>query len=160
MAYRLLLVEPPKRYWFIMGDYNPPPATLLVLAAYAMRELPEIEVALVDCQGQRLGWDAVESAIASHRPDMVLASGYTCNAYACARTVETAKRVDPDIITVLGGQHFTSTAEESLLQFPELDVVVRGEGEETLVDLVRATMGRLDLTAVRGISFRHGERLR
>ena len=39
MAYRLLLVEPPKRYWFIMGDYNPPPATLLVLADMVARTI-------------------------------------------------------------------------------------------------------------------------
>ncbi|NIP36998.1 MAG: cobalamin-binding protein, partial [Thermoplasmata archaeon] len=104
MAYRLLFVEPPKRYWFVMGDYNPPPTTLLVLAAYVERELSEVDVLMADSQGEGLDWPAVERAIRDHQPDMVLASGYTCNAYACARVAETAKRVDPDIVTVLGGQ--------------------------------------------------------
>ena len=67
MGYRLLLVEPPKRYWFVMGDYNPPPTSLLILAAYLKRELPEIEVDLVDSQGQglvtpsRTRWDRPSS---------------------------------------------------------------------------------------------------
>lgn len=155
MAFRLLLVEPPKRYWFVMGDYNPPPTSLLILAAYVKRELPEVEVDLVDCQGQGLDWDGVERAISSHRPDMVLASGYTCNAYVCARVAETAKRVDPDIVTVMGGQHFSFTSEESLNTYPEIDVIVRGEGEQTLVELVRAATGKQDLATVRGITFRH-----
>ncbi|MCK5415599.1 MAG: cobalamin-dependent protein [Thermoplasmata archaeon] len=155
MTYRLLFVEPPKTYWFVMGDYNPPPTTLLVLAAYVERELPEVDVQLVDSQGERLAWPAVERAIRDYRPDMVLASGYTCNAYACARVVETAKRVDPDIVTVLGGQHFSAIPAESLKAYPEIDFIIRGEGEQTLVDLVRACMGRRDAATVPGVSFRH-----
>jgi anaerobic magnesium-protoporphyrin IX monomethyl ester cyclase len=155
MAYRLLFVEPPKRYWFVMGDYNPPPTTLLALAAYVERELPEVDVGLVDSQGEGLDWPAVERAIRDRQPDMVLASGYTCNAYACARVVETAKAVDEDIVTVLGGQHFSAIAGEALMEYPEIDFIVRGEGEETLVELVRACMGRTDPARVRGVSFRH-----
>jgi anaerobic magnesium-protoporphyrin IX monomethyl ester cyclase len=155
MAYRLLFVEPPKTYWFVMGDYNPPPTTLLVLAAYVERELPEVDVQLVDSQGEHLDWPAVERAIRDHQPDMVLASGYTCNAYVCARVAETAKRVDPDIVTVLGGQHFSAIPGESLVAYPEVDFIVRGEGETTLVDLVRACMGRRDPATVPGVSFIH-----
>jgi anaerobic magnesium-protoporphyrin IX monomethyl ester cyclase len=155
MTYRLLFVEPPKTYWFVMGDYNPPPTTLLVLAAYVERELPEVDVQLVDSQGEGLDWPGVERAIRDHQPDMVLASGYTCNAYVCARVAETAKRVDPDIVTVLGGQHFSAIPGESLEAYPEVDFIVRGEGERTLVDLVRACMGKADPAKVSGISFLH-----
>ena len=155
MAYRLLFVEPPKRYWFVMGDYNPPPTTLLVLAAYVERELPELDVQLVDAQGEGLNWPAIDRAIRDHQPDMVLASGYTCNAYACARVAETAKRADPRIVTVLGGQHFSAIPGESLEAYPEIDFIVRGEGEETLVDLVRACMGKGDPASVKGVSFLH-----
>jgi anaerobic magnesium-protoporphyrin IX monomethyl ester cyclase len=156
MVYRLLFVEPPKMYWFVMGDYNPPPTTLLALAAYVERELPEVEVALADSQGEGLDWPGVERSIRDHAPDMVLASGFTCNAYACVRVAETARRVDPDIVTVLGGQHFSAMAGETLVEYPEVDFIVRGEGEETLVDLVRACMGRGDPARVRGVSFLHG----
>ncbi|MCK4477785.1 hypothetical protein KAU88_04580 [Candidatus Bathyarchaeota archaeon] len=44
---RVLFVEPPKEYWFVMGEYLPPPLGVLELAAYlasqgllkALREL-------------------------------------------------------------------------------------------------------------------------
>jgi anaerobic magnesium-protoporphyrin IX monomethyl ester cyclase len=155
MAFRLLLIEPPKKYWFVMGDYLPPPTALLVLAAYVERELPDVELEVLDCQGAGVGWEGIEGTIGSFRPHMVLASGYTCNAYVCARVVEIAKSVDPDIVTVLGGQHFSFTPEESLTSYPEIDFIVRGEGEETLVDLIRAVMGKADPATVKGISFLH-----
>jgi hypothetical protein len=56
----------------------------------------------------------------------------TCNTYVAARTLQTAKKVNPDILTVTGGQHFTATAQESLEEYPEIDVIVRGEEEQTL----------------------------
>jgi len=31
---KVLFVEPPKEYWFVMGEYLPPPLGILELAAY------------------------------------------------------------------------------------------------------------------------------
>jgi anaerobic magnesium-protoporphyrin IX monomethyl ester cyclase len=155
MAQRLLLVEPPKKYWFIMGDYTPPPTALLALAAYVEQELPDVEVDVLDCQGQRKGWRDIQRHIGSYRPSIVATSGFTCNAYVCARLIETAKALDENITTVAGGQHFSFIPEESLADFPEIDIIVRGEGEETLVELIRALGNGGDLASVEGISFRH-----
>jgi radical SAM superfamily enzyme YgiQ (UPF0313 family) len=137
MTGRLLFVEPPKDYWFLMGEYLPPPTGLLALAAYVERELPEINITVLDCQAERRSWKGMADFIEDLRPDVVAASGFTCNAYGCARVAEEAKRVDAQILTVLGGQHFTALAEESLREFPEIDLIVRGEGELTLVDIMK-----------------------
>ncbi|MEE9116187.1 MAG: hypothetical protein V3U09_04745 [Thermoplasmata archaeon] len=40
----ILFVEPPKDYWFLMGEYLPPPTGLLVLAANVEREIPDMGV--------------------------------------------------------------------------------------------------------------------
>jgi anaerobic magnesium-protoporphyrin IX monomethyl ester cyclase len=85
----------------------------------------------------------------------VASSGFTCNAYACARTAEIAKTVSEDIVTVVGGQHFSFTPGESLSDYPEIDYIVRGEGEVTLVELIKALGKGGDLREVKGISFRH-----
>ena len=53
-----------------------------------------------------------------------------------------------------GGPHFTFTAEESLLENAFLDVVVVGEGEITMYELVRAFSEGRPLGSVRGIVFR------
>ena len=134
---KLLFVEPPRNYWFVMGEYLPPPSALLILAAYIERELPEIEIEVLDCQAERMNWQSLEKYIESSQPSIVLTSGFTCNAYTCIRTCEIAKKVDEHIITVAGGIHFSFTPEESLICFPEIDIIVRGEGELTLVDLLQ-----------------------
>jgi anaerobic magnesium-protoporphyrin IX monomethyl ester cyclase len=155
MAMKILFVEPPKDYWFLMGEYLPPPTALLALAAYVHRELPDVEVEVLDCQAERLDWKGVEKRIGSLRPAIVASSGFTCNAYVCAKVAQIAKGIDPDIVTVIGGQHFSTMDEESLRSFPEIDFIVRGEGERTLVELIKTVRGEGNMAGINGVSFRH-----
>ncbi|MFH1101157.1 MAG: radical SAM protein [Methanobacteriota archaeon] len=159
MKPRILFVEPPKQFWFVMGEYLPPPFTLLTLAAYIEQELPEIELDIVDCQAERMGWNDLEEYIQSSSPSIVLTSGFTCNAYASARTAEIAKTVNDQIITITGGVHFSFASEESLRDFPEIDYIVQGEGEQTLVELVKTIIRKKSVDQVQGISFRHKQRI-
>lgn len=159
MTARILFVEPPKDYWFLMGEYLPPPTALLALAAYVERELEDVEVELLDCQAEALDWTGVERRISSFAPSIVASSGFTCNAYICARVAEIAKAVDPAIVTVVGGQHFSFTADESLSSFHEIDYVIRGEGEQTLVELIKALRGSGALSDIKGLSFRADGRI-
>src|SRR5512136_3360368 len=155
---KILFVEPPRNFWFLMGEYLPPPTGLLVLAAYVHREIPDIEIEVLDCQAERRDWEGLRKAIESSRPSIVATSGFTANAYTCARTAEIAKSVDSQIATVVGGSHFSFTPEESLNSFPEIDFIVRGEGEITLVELVKALMIGESIDGIRGVSFRAGGR--
>ncbi|MBN1280807.1 MAG: cobalamin-dependent protein [Candidatus Thermoplasmatota archaeon] len=155
MSTRVVFVEPPRTFWFVMGEYLPPPSALLILAAYVERELPDVEIEIVDCQADRLDWKSLEATIESMQPSLVLTSGFTTNAYSCVKTCEIAKTVSTDITTIVGGIHFSFTAEDSLRSFPEIDYIVRGEGEETLVHLIRAIRSGQQPHEVSGISFRH-----
>jgi anaerobic magnesium-protoporphyrin IX monomethyl ester cyclase len=120
-----------------MGEYLPPPLGILQLAAYVERHCKNVEIEVLDCQAANVDWKGLEKRIENVYPDVVAPSGLaTCNAYTTVRTVETAKAVNQEILTVVGGQHFTATVDESLATYPEIDVVIRGEGEETLVDTI------------------------
>jgi anaerobic magnesium-protoporphyrin IX monomethyl ester cyclase len=155
MISKILFIEPPKDYWFLMGEYLPPPTGLLALAAYLERELSDIEIEVLDCQAERKSWKDVEKFIESFSPSIVASSGSTCNAYVCSRLAEIAKTVNNEIVTILGGQHFSFTAEESLNDFPEIDYIVKGEGEITLVELIKTLRKGGNLAKVKGLSFRH-----
>ncbi len=156
MARTVLFIEPPKEYWFLMGDYLPPPMQVLQLAAYVERELPDVHIEIVDCQADQVDFPGLEERIRRAEPDVVAVSGnMTCNAYVVARTVEISKRVDPDIKTVVGGQHYSFLADESLREIPEIDFIVRHEGEATFVELLRALFGRGELAGIQGLTFRH-----
>ncbi len=156
---KVLFIEPPKIFWFLMGEYLPPPLQLMQLAGVLEQE-QDIEVEIVDCQAELLDWRDLESHIESYAPDVVCASGFaTCNTYAIARTMEVAKKVgsslNKEIATVVGGSHFTVMIDESLTSYPEIDFIIRGEGDITLLELCKALQGKKSVVDIKGISFMH-----
>lgn len=155
MTMRILFVEPPRGYWFVMGEYLPPPFVLLVLAAYIEQHLAEVEIDVIDCQADQLNWDKLKKYIQSTNPSIVLSSGFTANAYSCVRTCEIAKSVNENIITIVGGIHFSFTADESLSLFPEIDFIIRGEGEKTLLELIQSIQKAKKIDHIVGLSYKH-----
>jgi anaerobic magnesium-protoporphyrin IX monomethyl ester cyclase len=157
---RILFVEPPKDIWFVMGEYLPPPFGILQLATFLDQEVEGLDIHVLDCNAEQIDWDQLEKRIAIIAPDIVASSSLaTCNAYAVVRTLDLAKKVDAKILTVTGGQHFTATAEESLTQYPVIDVVVRGEGEQSFADLILHFKNQDNFRDVLGISYRQQDRV-
>ena len=155
---RVTFVEPPKDFWFVMGEYLPPPTASIQLAAYLESKRPNDEITIIDCQAERLDWKDMEKRIETENPHLVaVSSPSTCNTYLVARALEAAKKVAPDALTITGGQHFTALAEPSLNEYPILDAVARGEGEETLVEVADALEAGRGFADVRGLTFRHGD---
>jgi len=80
----------------------------------------------------------LENQVENFNPDIIVPSALaTCNTYTVIRTLEIAKKINPNIVTIVGGQHFTALAQKSLEEYPEIDIIVRGEGEQTLAELVQ-----------------------
>ena len=153
---KILFVEPPKDYWFVMGEYLPPPYGVLQLASFLEQKQKDAEIQVLDCNAEGLDWDGLQKRIESVNPDIVASSALaTCNTYATARTLELVKKVNPDTVTVAGGQHFTVLAEESLKTYPEIDVIVRGEGEQTLAELTQKVSDSQKFSDIKGVSFRN-----
>ena len=153
---KVLFAEPPKDFWFVMGEYTPPPLGILQLAAFLESRIPDIEIDVLDCQTELVSWGNLGKRIEHSEPDLVVSSALaTCNTYTIIRTLETVKRIDPTIKTVVGGQHFTALAQESLEMYPEIDFIIRGEGELSLLDLVQNIKNGRSPVNVNGISFRY-----
>ncbi|MCL6451142.1 MAG: FtsW/RodA/SpoVE family cell cycle protein [Acetobacteraceae bacterium] len=75
------------------------------------------------------------------------------------RAARQAKEAYPEALVVLGGAHPTALPERTLAECPEADVVVRGEGEEALLELARLACGPARrsssaLAGVAGIAYR------
>jgi anaerobic magnesium-protoporphyrin IX monomethyl ester cyclase len=157
---KVLFVEPPKEEWFVMGEYLPPPYGIIQVAAYLEKTVKGLDIEVLDCNAQKVDWADLESRLRLLQPDIVASSSLaTCNTYAVARTLETAKKVDPDVLTITGGQHFTATAQESLETYPDIDLIARGEGEGTMAELVETGGHKAALSRIRGISFREEDRI-
>jgi len=157
---KVLFVEPPRDFWFVMGEYLPPPYGIIQLAAYLEREIKNVEIEVLDCTAKKIDWWEMEKRMESSNPDIVATSAFaTCNTYQAVRTFEIAKKLDVEVLTVTGGQHFTATAQESMERYPEIDVIVRGEGEQTLTELVKNAAKKQSFPKIRGISFRHEKKI-
>ena len=98
VSLKVLFIEPPKDIWFIMGNYLPPPYGIIQLAAYLEREVKDIQLEVLDCNAEQVDWKKMEERVAASNPDVVAsASLATCNTYAVVKTLETAKRMAPQI---------------------------------------------------------------
>jgi len=153
---KVLFIEPPKDFWFVMGEYLPPPYGILQLAGYLQSKNKDVEIEVLDCQAERVDWKGLKGRIESFDPDIVASGGLaTCNTYIVAQTCSIVKKVKPSAMTIVGGQHFTVTASDSLEAYPEIDIIVRGEGEQTLTELVDALEKKKSILKIEGISFRY-----
>ncbi len=104
--------------------------------------------------------DILESAIRESEPRVVGVSNlFTVNHPQCLRILEICKNYDKKLVTVIGGPHVTFLDRVCLQQSPFVDVVVRGEGEWTMLALMSALKDGRDLGSVKGITFRHNGRI-
>jgi anaerobic magnesium-protoporphyrin IX monomethyl ester cyclase len=126
-----------------------PPLGLLYIGAVLEREGIPVEILPADV----LGWDwaDIRRKIERDKPDIVGVTITTENRFQSFALIRLAKRAHRGVLTVLGGPHASMAAEDCLDHIPELDVVVRGEGEFTTLDLCRAWDKAKDLAALRDI---------
>ncbi len=64
---------------------------------------------------------------------------------------EVIRALPPEVTTVVGGKYATDNVEELFARCPNIDVIVRGDGEEIMRDFVAAAGAPEDIT---GLSFR------
>jgi anaerobic magnesium-protoporphyrin IX monomethyl ester cyclase len=154
---RVLLIEPPKTPWEMMGQVVAPPLGLAQLAACLERA--DIPVEILEANALRIGWEGLAAAIRRADADLIGITVYTPYVPEVRRAVSVAREAAPRAVIVLGGPHVTFTAEETLQTMPEVDVVARGEGDQVLVQLARAIEAGDDLERVPGIVFRRNGRM-
>ena len=99
-------------------------------------------------------WSGLAETLAATKPDLIGIGVMSAKLESAVRVARISKQVCPSSVTVCGGPHAT-VAPEDLLCVTEIDFVVRGEGEHTLLELCEAVADkRADLTGIDGLSFR------
>ena len=79
------------------------------------------------------------------------------DSFASARHVfETVKAVNHEILTVWGGIHATVLFDKLLKDHLVIDVIVRGEGEVTFLELIQHFIHLKPFSGIQGISYRQG----
>ncbi len=130
--------------------YPQPPMGLAQIAAVLERK--GYQVTIVDANALRLKPRVVVSDLGDADVVGITAMTPTIGAaLAIARAIKDAK---PELPIVLGGAHATLLPDETLAAAPEIDIIVRGEGEETIIELLPALENKQPLSGIRGISYR------
>ncbi len=149
---RFLLINP----FYPISETPSPPLGLAFLAA--VLEKAGINVKVLDFVVYPYGKNILETELNSFRPDFVGLTSVTMTFDNAIGIVKDVKDIDPNITTVMGGPHVSFCAQETLGLYPELDFIVIGEGEETIVELIRATRGACNRADIKGIAYRDGSK--
>ena len=157
---RILLLNPPH---IAIGSRIPreqlPPLGLLSIGGPLLDA--GHEVTLLDGELGPLSHGAIIRRVVAQRPQ-VLMLGHSGSTSAHPIVVELTSRIRaalPGVIIVYGGVFPTYHFREVLEAEPQVDVIVRGEGELTAVRLLAALESGGDLASVAGIAFRRGGRV-
>lgn len=87
--------------------------------------------------GNFIDYDDIEKILSTKKSAMVAISSLTRSHHRALKIAEICKKINPECKVVLGGIHFTFIAEEAIKSSPYVDVVIRGEGEKAIVDLMK-----------------------
>jgi anaerobic magnesium-protoporphyrin IX monomethyl ester cyclase len=119
------------------------------------------EVSLLDAECRRLTTGAILGAVQALRPDVVMTghAGSTPAHPVCVEMFRALKAAVPRLLTVYGGVYPSYHAGPILAHEPAVDVIVRGEGEATAVELVAALQAGRPLSRVAGLGCRAAGRV-
>jgi radical SAM superfamily enzyme YgiQ (UPF0313 family) len=133
---------------------HPPfiPLGIAYLGAIAEQEGHEVNV--IDCQAEKLTYNAFRERISKETPDVIGVTATTLLYKSAMKLINIAKEAHPNAITMLGGSHGTFWDENALNEYPTLDIVVRREGEITFKELLNNLQNKISLANVLGITLR------
>jgi anaerobic magnesium-protoporphyrin IX monomethyl ester cyclase len=163
---RVLLIFPPVRLYRETMKMAFSPLGVGYLAA-VIRD--EVEVRILDAAAEgfhheeildknfiRFGLELPEirRRIEAFAPDLVGVSCLFSSEFPMVREIcATAKQVTPDVVTITGGTYPTFRPEYCLTE-PSLDLIAMGEGEPTLLELIRRLRAGQSFADLDGLAYK------
>jgi len=113
------------------------------------------EPVIYDAMSYWHGYEEIEKRIREINPDVVASTAFTAGVVDALKVLKLAKQINPEIVTLIGNVHPTYCYEEILQEHAgDVDFVIRGEGETTIVELMDVVTSGGDLSQVKGIAYR------
>ena len=141
MKYKqVLLTRPPTGSNALQGgsdaDPHPQPPLGLGYIAGVLERLPDVNVLdILDGNFSQNYIEDVINAVKKYEPDLVGISAFTPFAQKALEATIAVKKINPNILTLLGGPHAV-LAEVTLRKCPALDAIVYDEGEGQIEEIV------------------------
>lgn len=149
---KILFITPPYHCGVLESAGRWLPLNFVYLAGSLRKAGYEVEI--YDAMVKFHGYPEIRRYLENSSADAVATTAYTAMINDALKLLKLAKEVNPTVITLLGGIHPTFCFEEILKEnHPFVDYIIRGEGEETIVELVNCLSANDDPSKVSGIAF-------
>ncbi|MFA6357891.1 MAG: radical SAM protein [Candidatus Omnitrophota bacterium] len=102
---------------------------------------------------------SISNFVLKFKPAVVGLAVYQVNVSLAMQLAKLIKMCDSSIVVVLGGPQATFMPGAALMQMPDIDLIIRGEGEVVLPALVNCLKNQRDIAKVKGIAFRLADRI-
>jgi anaerobic magnesium-protoporphyrin IX monomethyl ester cyclase len=116
-------------------DIGAAPIGLYSVAAVLKEEHKDVEI--LNWYDMRNRQALIKETLRQRKPDVIGFSTLHANRWGAIEIARIAKAVNPGVTVVLGGIGATFLWHHFLSHFPEIDFVIRGEGEYPFLNLVR-----------------------
>ena len=137
----------------IHGVRTMAPLSLGYLAA-SVKKHPEVTARIVDAYGEGLTVNQAAERILALSPDLLGVSSTSYCFPSGIRLISRIKSEKSGVVTVMGGYHATMFDNLLLKDVPALDLVIRGEGDESFPELCRRLLRSESLEGAPGLSYR------
>jgi anaerobic magnesium-protoporphyrin IX monomethyl ester cyclase len=101
-------------------------------------------------------WKEIKTVILEYKPAVVGISAKSQNFTSACIVAKLVKEIDSKIIVIIGGPHPSMVGAE-VLKFPEVDLAVIGEGEVTIVELLKAIALKEKFDSIKGLIYRKND---
>ncbi len=146
--FEVTLINPPQH-----TAYPQPPVGLALIAAILEKE--GYRVNLVDANALNLKPE--KAAALATGADIIGLTAMTPTISPAIDIARQLKQANPEHTIILGGAHATLLPHETMEASPDIDIIVRGEGDETITELLHAISDEQSLDSINGISYRQGD---
>ncbi|OWT32790.1 B12-binding domain-containing radical SAM protein [Methanobrevibacter sp. 87.7] len=148
---KITFINPPQtasKYKF-MGVIAPPLGMSYIAAVL---EKNDYDVSIIDACALDYTLEQLSDRVKEENPDIVSISALTPTIGSALESAQVVKETIPETKVILGGYHPTFNFEETIHD-ENVDLVIRGEGEYTMLDLVQTIEKGGDLSKVKGIVY-------
>ena len=144
---KIALIAPP----YPLEEAPSPPLGLCYVAAAC--EAAGAQVIILDYIVSKYSPEKLRTSLDDFRPDVIGATSVTMNFPKAIDIIRDAKAHMPEAITMMGGPHVSFDVENTLESHPELDLIVIGEAEQTLHELIPVIRSRSRWPQIAGIAY-------
>lgn len=133
------------------------PLNIACLASYLERE--GINNQILDMRLYPDPYPILEKMLTEAKPSIIGIGSFTSEINNAKKVAKMAKKINPKVLTIIGGHHASAMPKDLLKESIDFDLLVYGEGEITLLEIIKNLKPGMDFSKVDGIAYRNGDEI-